>query len=136
MACSNVICPERISPVARAIQGYLPLPDNPDVVFNNTTARFNGSRVPGANNGVYSIKGDYIATDRLRFNGLFSRQYFNSPPLIGPIPGPLAEAFQEFGVTKYYRLNTDYVIQPNLLNHFTFGVNLRDLGEGPVLRTR
>jgi Carboxypeptidase regulatory-like domain/TonB dependent receptor-like, beta-barrel/TonB-dependent Receptor Plug Domain len=129
----NVICPERISPVARAIQAYLPLPDNPDVVFNNTTARFNGSRVPGANNGVYSIKGDYIATDRLRFNGLFSRQYFDSPPLIGPIPGPLAEAFQEFGVTKYYRLNTDYVIHPNLLNHFTFGVNLRDLGEGPVL---
>ena len=53
--------------------------------------------------------------------------------MIGPIPGPLAEAFQEFGVTKYYRLNTDYVIHPNLLNHFAFGVNLRDLGEGPVL---
>ena len=75
----NVICPERISPVARDDPGIPALPDNPDVVFNNTTARFNGSRVPGANNGVYSIKGDYIATDRLRFNGLFSRQYFDSP---------------------------------------------------------
>jgi hypothetical protein len=129
----NVICPDRISSVAKTIQGYLPLPDSPDVVFNNTTARFNGTRVPGANNGVYSIKGDYIATEKLRFNGLFSRQYFNSPPLIGPIPGPLAEAFQEFGVTKYYRLNSDYVMRPTLLNHFTFGVNFRDLGEGPVL---
>ncbi|HEY2930322.1 MAG TPA: carboxypeptidase regulatory-like domain-containing protein [Acidobacteriota bacterium] len=129
----NVMCADRIGPIARAIQAHLPLPDNPNLVFNNTTARFNGTRVPGANNGVYSIKGDFNPTEKLRFNGLFSRQYFNSPPLIGPIPGPLAEAFQEFGVTKYYRLNSDYVFRPNLLNHFTFGVNLRDLGEGPVL---
>jgi hypothetical protein len=129
----NVICPERISSVAKEIHKHLPLPDNPDLVFNNTTARFNGTRVPGAWQGVYSIKGDYNATDKLRFNGMFSRQYFDSHPLIGPIPGPLATAFQEFGETKYYRLNSDYVIRPNLLNHFTFGVNLRDLGEGPNL---
>jgi hypothetical protein len=129
----NVICPDRISPIAREIHKHLPLPDNPNVVFNNTSGRFNGTRVPGAWQGVYSIKGDFIATDKLRFNGMFSRQYFDSHPLIGPIPGPLAEAFQEFGVTKYYRLNSDYIIRPNLLNHFTFGVNFRDLGEGPNL---
>ena len=52
---------------------------------------------------------------------------------MGPIPGPLAEAFQEFGDSKYYRLNTDYVIKPNVLNHFSFGHNQRDLGEGPNL---
>ena len=129
----NVICPNRIDPIAQTIQKYLPLPDNPDAVFQNTYSRINGSRTPGENQGVYSIKGDYNVSSKLRLNGLFSRQYFNSYPLVGTIPGPLAEAFQEFGDSKYYRLNADYVIKPTVLNHFSFGHNRRDLGEGPNL---
>ena len=97
------------------------------------TRSINGSRTPGENQGVYSIKGDYNVSTKLRFNALFSRQYFNSYQLVGPIPGPLAEAFQEFGDSKYYRLNADYIIKPNVLNHFSFGHNQRDLGEGPNL---
>ena len=129
----NVICSERISPVAKTIFSYLPLPDNPDVVFNNTRERNNGSRTPGAWQGVYSIKGDHIVNDKLRVSGMFSKQYFDSYPLIGPIPGPLAEAFQEFGHVRYWRFNGDYTISPNLLNHVTFGINQRKLGEGPTL---
>ena len=129
----NVICPERIHPIARTIHGKLPQPDSPGEIFNNTRAINNGSRTPGAWQGVYSIKGDYNFTEKLRVNGMFSRQYFDSYTLKGPIPGPLAEAFQEFGHTKYWRANSDYVIRPNLLSHFTFGVNVRNLGEGPVL---
>jgi len=129
----NVICPERISPVARSIFGFLPLPDDPNSVFNNTRAINNGSRTPGAWQGVYSIKGDHNVTDKLHVNGMFSRQYFDSYPLQGPIPGPLAEAFQEFGHVRYWRFNGDYTIKPNLLNHFTFGLNQRKLGEGPNL---
>ena len=129
----NVICANRISPVARTILAELPLPDNPDVVFNNTAARNNGGRTPGAWQGVYSIKGDHVINDKLRVSGMFSKQYFDSYPLIGPIPGPLAEAFQEFGHVRYWRFNGDYVIRPNLLNHFTVGINQRKLGEGPNL---
>lgn len=128
---ANVICPDRISPVAKEIFKYLPLPDSPDVVFNNTRIRNNGSRTPGAWQGVYSIKGDHNFSDRFRVNGMFSRQYFDSYPLAGPIPGPLAEAFQEFGNLKYWRFGSDYTIKNNLLNHFTLGINIRDLGEGP-----
>jgi hypothetical protein len=130
---NNQIPDNRIDPIATTIQKYLPLPDNPDVVFQNTYSRINGSRTPGENQGVYSIKGDYNVSTKLRLNALFSRQYFNSYQLVGPIPGPLAEAFQEFGDSKYYRLNVDYIIKPNILNHFTFGHNQRDLGEGPNL---
>ena len=54
-------------------------------------------------------------------------------PLIGPIPGPLAEAFQEFGHIRYWRFNGDYMIKPTLLNHLTVGINQRKLGEGPTL---
>ncbi|MEJ7607409.1 MAG: TonB-dependent receptor [Bryobacteraceae bacterium] len=129
----NVICQDRISPVAKTIFQHLPLPDDPGTVFNNTRARNNGGRTPGAWQGVYSIKGDYNFTEKVRVNGMFSRQYFDSYPLIGPIPGPLAEAFQEFGHTRYWRVNADYIIKPTLLNHFTFGINQRNLGEGPNL---
>lgn len=129
----NVICPQLISPVAKQIFNYLPMPDNPDLVFNNTRSINNGSRTPGAWQGVYSIKGDYVFTEQVRMSGMFSRQYFDSYPLQGPIPGPLAEAFQEFGHMRYWRFNADYIIKPTLLNHFTFGVNERNLGEGPNL---
>jgi hypothetical protein len=129
----NVICPERISPVAREVFKYLPLPDSPNLIFNNTFNRNNGSRTPGAWQGVYSIKGDHNFNSRFHVNGMFSRQYFDSYPLIGPIPGPLAEAFQEFGHIRYWRFGSDYTIKPNLLNHFTLGINQRKLGEGPNL---
>jgi hypothetical protein len=111
----------------------LPMPDNPSTVFNNTRAINNGSRTPGAWQGVYSIKGDHAVNDKLRVSGMFSKQYFDSYPLQGPIPGPLAEAFQEFGHIRYWRFNGDYVIKPNLLNHATFAINQRKLGEGPNL---
>jgi hypothetical protein len=129
----NVICPERISPVAKAILAELPMPDNPSAVFNNTRAINNGTRTPGAWQGVYSIKGDHVVNDKLRVSGMFSKQYFDSYPLQGPIPGPLAEAFQEFGHIRYWRFNGDYAIKPNLLNHATFAINQRKLGEGPNL---
>jgi len=129
----NVICPDRISPVAREVFKYLPLPDNPGVIFNNTFNRNNGSRTPGAWQGVYSIKGDHNFSSKFHVSGLFSTQYFDSYPLIGPIPGPLAEAFQEFGHIKYWRFGSDYTLKPNLLNHFTLGINRRELGEGPNL---
>jgi hypothetical protein len=125
----NVICPSRINPVAATILKYVPLPDNPNQVFNNTLGVSNGTRTPGENQGVYALKGDYNASEKLRFNGLFSRQYFNSYPLLGPVPGQLGEGFQEFGTTKWVRFNADYVARPTLLNHFTFGYNQRDLGE-------
>ena len=125
----NVICPSRINPVAALLESYLPLPTNPHGYLNNNAIENNGSRTPGENQGVYAIKGDYNATSNMHFSGIFSRQYFNSYPLDGPIPGPLGEGFQEFGNTKWVRFNGDQIIRPTLLNHFAFGYNQRDLGE-------
>jgi len=125
----NVICSNRIDPVASLLQGYIPLPSNPNGYLNNNPIENNGSRTPGENQGVYAVKGDYNATANIHFSGIFSRQYFNSYPLDGPIPGPLGEGFQEFGTTKWVRFNGDQIIRSNLLNHFAFGYNQRDLGE-------
>ncbi len=125
----NVLCPGRIDPVATLIQSELPLPDDPSLVFNNTRAVGN----PGNDQNVYSAKVDYKFSDRNRISGLFSRQFFGSPPRIGPIPGKLGENFTSGGVNKFYRLNQDYIIRPNLLSHFSFGHNRRDIEEnGPT----
>ncbi|MDQ6678064.1 MAG: carboxypeptidase-like regulatory domain-containing protein [Acidobacteriota bacterium] len=125
----NVICPSRINPVASLIESYVPLPSNPNGFLNNNAIVNNGSRTPGENQGVYAVKGDYNATQNMHFSGVFSRQYFNGYTLVGPIPGPVSEAFQEFGATKWVRLNGDQTLSSNLLNHFAFGYNQRDLGE-------
>lgn len=124
----NVLCPERISPLARTILNELPLPDDPTQVFNNTRQVGN----PGADQNVWSIKGDYNFSERSRVSGLFSRQQFSSPAAIGPVPGLLGENFNSGGTNKYYRVNYDYTFTPNLLSHFTFGHNRRDIFEnGP-----
>jgi hypothetical protein len=134
----NVICPNRINPVASLLNSYVPLPSNPNGYLNNNPIENNGSRTPGENQGVYAVKGDYNPTGNMHLSGVFSRQYFNSYPLDGPIPGPLGEGFQEFGTTKWVRINGDQTLRANLLNHFAFGYNQRDLGEqgntrlGPV----
>ena len=125
----NVICPSRINPVAALIESNVPLPSNPNAFQNNNAIVNNGSRTPGENQGVYAVKGDYNATPSMHFSGVFSRQYFNSYTLMGPIPGPVGEAFQEFGTTKWVRINGDQTFTSNLLNHFSFGYNQRDLGE-------
>lgn len=126
----NIIPASRINPVAALIQSYISLPANPNAFFNNNPIVNTGSRDPGENQGVYSIKGDFNPTDKLRINGLFSRQYFNGCNIcMGPQPGPLGEGFQEFFDNKYVHFNADYIIKPTLLNHFTFGYNKRGGGE-------
>ena len=126
----NIIPMSRMNPVALLIQGYIPLPQNPNAVFNNNPIVNTGQRDPGENQGVYAIKGDFNPTEKLRMNGLFSRQYFNGCDIcMGPMPGPLGEGFQEFFDNKYVHFNTDYIITPALLNHFTFAFNHRGGGE-------
>lgn len=124
----NVLCPSRIAPLAQTVLNELPLPDNPSQVFNNT--REVGS--PGADQNVWSVKGDYNFSERNRVSGLFSRQQFGSPAATGPVPGVLGQNFNSGGTNKYYRINHDFTFTPNLLNHFTFGHNQRDIFEvGP-----
>ena len=127
----NVICPERIHAVPKLIQGLLPAPDDPSQVFNNTRA----VGLPGSDQDVRSIKGDYVFSEKSRVSGLISRHFFESPPNIGPIPGALGENFTAGGINKYFRVNHDLILRPNLLNHFTFGHNRRDIHEEGPRRT-
>ncbi len=126
----NVIPGSRFNPIAMLIQNYIPLPQNPNSFFSNNPIVNTGQRDPGENQGVYALKLDYNANEKLRFNTTFSRQYFNGCNIcMGPMPGPLGEGFQEFFDNKYVRFNGDYIIKPTLLNHFSFGYNERNGGE-------
>ena len=123
----NIIPLTMINPVAAKLLSYEPLPQNPNAFINNNPVVNTGQRDPGENQGVYSIKGDFNPTDKMRFNGLFSRQYFNGCQIcLGPIPGPEGEGFQEAFDNKYVSFNMDYVFKPTLLNHFSFNYYQRD----------
>jgi TonB-dependent Receptor Plug Domain/TonB dependent receptor len=116
----NIIPQSLINPVAATLLSYEPLPQNPNAFINNNPVINTGQRDPGENQGVYAIKGDYNPTDKLRINGLFSRQYFNGCQIcLGPIPGPEGEGFQEAFDNKYGGINMTYVIRPNFLNEFS-----------------
>lgn len=120
----NIIPANRISAVAATLNKYLPNPTLPGET-NNINVVGNG----GANQNVYSIKGDYSITSNSRLSGLFSKQYFGSPDSIGPIPGPLGNNFNSAGTNKFYRLSHDQVITPTVVNHVTFGWNNRSVIE-------
>ena len=120
----NIIPANRISNVAATLNKYLPNPTLPGET-NNINVIGNG----GANQNVYSIKGDYAITPKSRLSGLFSKQYFGSPDSTGPIPGPLGNNFNSAGTNKFYRLSHDQVFTPTLLNHVTFGWNNRSVIE-------
>ncbi len=123
----NIIPKSMINPVSALLLSYEPLPQNPNAFINNNPVVNTGQRDPGEDQGVYAIKGDYNPTDKMRFSGLFSRQYFNGCQIcLGPIPGPEGEGFQEAFDNKYVSFNFDYVIHPTFLNHFSFNYYQRD----------
>jgi Carboxypeptidase regulatory-like domain/TonB-dependent Receptor Plug Domain len=116
----NIIPQSLINPVTTTLLSLEPLPVNPNSFINNNPIVNTGQRDPGENQGVYAIKGDYNPSEKLRINGLFSRQYFNGCQIcLGPIPGPEGEGFQESFDNKYVGLNVDYVIRPTFLNQFS-----------------
>lgn len=117
----NMIPVGRISDISSTVLKYVPEPTLPGN-FNNIPVVGNG----GANQRVYSIKGDYNITDNSRLSGLITNTIFGSPDSLGPIPGPLGQNFNSSGTLKYYRLSHDQTITPTVLNHATFGWNHRE----------
>jgi hypothetical protein len=124
----NVICPGRLDPTAMKLQSILPEPGNPNQTFNNTQAVSN----PISRSNVFSIKGDYVINEKNRVSFFFSRYYNPAIQALGPTPGvPSSDSWGTSNNIKYYRVNEDYVIRPNLLNHLTVGFDQRHILENP-----
>jgi len=86
---------------------------------------------PETKQNVYSIKGDYAFSDKHRISGLISRYYSPGIGQIGPVAGIPSPNWGNDIKIRYYRLNHDYVIRPNLLHHLTVGFNQRNIIENP-----
>src|SRR5215831_13728605 len=123
----NVICPNRIDPIAKANMALLPEPDDPTKITNNTRSNVSST----SKSWVPSVKGDYIFSEKNRVSFLWSRYFTPAQPNIGPIEGVPSGSWNTTQNIRYYRFNDDYIFRPNLLNHFTLGLNQRNLIENP-----
>ncbi|MCX6627974.1 MAG: carboxypeptidase regulatory-like domain-containing protein [Candidatus Solibacter sp.] len=123
----NVICANRIDATAKLLVAMLPSPDNPNLLTNNYRSRsYSTSR-----SGLPSIKLDYVISEKHRVNYLYSRFHSPATMSINQFEGLPGSGFPSDSLTVYHRLNDDYVIRPNLLNHLTIGFNKRQIFEAP-----
>ena len=121
MSCNgavNVLCPNRIDPTAAFLMTLLPNPTLPGI-FNNIPVVGSG----GSTEQVFSIKGDWNASAKSHFGGMYAREFNSTPPDFGPIPGPLGDNFSGSGKSDLARFSYDYTVTPTLLNHFIMSGN-------------
>src|SRR5437763_1787066 len=123
----NVICPNRIDPTAKLLVAMLPHPDNPNLL----TANYRSRSYSTSRSWLPSIKGDYVFNDKHRISYLYSNFHSPATPSINQFEGLPGTGFPSDSRTEYHRLNDDYVITPNLLNHLTIGYNHRHIYEAP-----
>ena len=124
----NVICPSRITPLAKQLLSVLPEPDNPNLIANNTRS-YHGST---GTSQVPSIKGDYIFSSNNHASFFYSN-YNNPATLYQPtVQGvPPNGGWGTTNQIQYYRINDDQIISSTLVNHITLGYNHRHILENP-----
>jgi hypothetical protein len=114
----NVIPPGDISPIAKAIEQYMPAPTNPGVLFNN----YLGSIPTGKDNHVNNWRVDYDLSSKIRISSvgvMGTYGYLNnwgSPYLPFPyVGGDEADIYP-----KDYVLGITYTVTPNLVNQLKY----------------
>ncbi|HJZ95487.1 MAG TPA: carboxypeptidase regulatory-like domain-containing protein [Candidatus Solibacter sp.] len=123
----NVICPNRIDPTAKLLLAMLPHPDNSNLL----TANYRSRSYSTSRSALPSIKLDYVFNDKNRISYLYSHFHSPAPLSINQFEGLPGTGFPSDSLTEYHRLNDDYIIRPNLLNHLTVGYNHRHIYEAP-----
>ena len=124
----NVIPPSHLSNVAKSFQSYLPAPTNNGITLNYL------ADIPNlVSNDSGTLKIDYAPSARNRLSGIYTRgKYAN--PITGSLAAPSATANSALptpyidgrGVLEYatlIQLHESYVIRPNLVNDFGYGVS-------------
>ncbi|MGB7264160.1 MAG: TonB-dependent receptor [Terracidiphilus sp.] len=116
---NNVIPPGDISPIAKAMQSYLPAPSNTSVLINN----YLGGTPKGYDNHLTDWRVDYDLSERHRISSVGTigvENYLNNygTPYL-PLPyigGDLANIYP-----KNYIVEDAYTITPNVVNQLKFG---------------
>ncbi len=118
----NVIPANRISSVAKNIIGYVPTPN-----YNGTSPFDNYASTQGGTNdtNMWGFKIDQMIGTKHRLSGYWGQNKFTGIDAAGAgaLSGPVSTAGVTEHPQKILRLNWDYFIRPNLINHGTFGFN-------------
>jgi hypothetical protein len=120
----NRIPASQLSSPSQKILALMPQPDLPNAQINNFYSRTAAN--PKLNNFVETIKIDQTITDKQKLAFSYFDQYF--PTIITCIgygvSNPLESCQNPKSIhTRTPRVNYDYIIRPNLLNHFTIGAD-------------
>jgi len=115
----NVIPTNYISPIAQAMQAFLPAPTYSNVISNN----YFGTRVQGFDNHVYNVRLDYDLSAKNRLSAVAAvgvEAYVNNfaAPYI-PLPyegGDLATLYP-----KQFVVEDVYTVNANLVNQLKYG---------------
>src|SRR5580704_14639876 len=119
----NIIPANRISPQAQNILPLIPQPDLPNSDVNNFYNRTGGGYY---NNYLSTVKIDHSFSDRHKLSLLYSDQYVpqilagNGWGASNPLEGSQAPKMIH---DRTGRINYDFIIRPNLLSHFTIGID-------------
>ncbi len=119
----NLIPAARISAIARRMVDLMPAADLPQLQSENWFNRTGAA--PKFDTWVTTIKGDHSVSVKQKISVTYSDQ--SRPRLIAGRgwgrDTPL-EGFQDQHIdTRTGRLNHDYIFRPDLLSHFTFGID-------------
>ncbi|HEY7338825.1 MAG TPA: carboxypeptidase regulatory-like domain-containing protein [Bryobacteraceae bacterium] len=116
---NNVIPPNRLDPVAVAIQNLIPQPLGP-----NANQQIN-NYLPTYLNPKYtlipSVKGDYQLGPKSKITGFWSLNRQDNPNN-GLMPPPIRSSQPRLINSNTYRLNFDQTLTPTLLLHFGAGL--------------
>lgn len=113
----NVIPANRISSVAKALQAFLPEPNQPGNFLN-----YVGAAPQGTSTDQWGFKVDHAFSSKHKLNTSLAHSYYEETPF-SPFTGPLATVGLNFDPIWVARLSEDWFIRPNIINHATIAYN-------------
>src|SRR5213596_588902 len=118
---ANIIPSNRIDPVAKAIFDLFPNPTLPGQGFGyQSNWLSNILSQNSTNQGGGKIDHVFSANNRISGEFIYSRNY---NPTGSKWPGAISEGSLNTIGNRIARFSHDWVIRPNLINHWTFGFN-------------
>lgn len=113
----NVIPANRISSVAKALQAFLPEPNQPGNFVN-----YVGTAGTGTSTDQWGFKVDHSFSSKSKLNFSLSHSYYEDRGFT-PFTGPLATNTSTEDPIWVVRLSHDYFLRPNIVNHGTVAFN-------------
>ncbi len=123
---NNAIPASRFDPVAVKIQNLIPLPTDPNALFQNYLPSFGADR----RTDITSLKLNQNIGSKGKLSGFWSltRTVSNTSVVLGAdgLPDPISQARGNFDWVHTIRINYDYTVSPSMLLHIGVGyVNQR-----------